>query len=57
MNEPRPWWLAELGLFCAALAVALLPWIAGAGGAAVLATVLGVLFCWHALQPDVGLRR
>jgi two-component system phosphate regulon sensor histidine kinase PhoR len=42
--------LAELGLFCAALAVALLPWIAGAGGAAVLATVLGVLFCWHALQ-------
>jgi two-component system phosphate regulon sensor histidine kinase PhoR len=50
MNPTRPWWVAELLLLAAALGVGLLPWLAGAGGAAVVATVLGVLLAWHLLQ-------
>ncbi len=51
MNDaPRPWWLAELILLGVALGIALVAWFAGAGVAAGIATVLGVLVGWHVLQ-------
>ena len=50
MNGTRPWWVVELGIAAGALGLGLLPWLAEAGGAAIIATVLGALLGWHALQ-------
>ena len=50
MSDPRPWWLAELGLLGTALTIGLLAWLAGAGGVLAVVTVLGVLLGWHVLQ-------
>ncbi len=50
MTAARPWWVVELGVLATALVLGSLPWFAGAGGAAVVATMLGALLAWHALQ-------
>jgi two-component system phosphate regulon sensor histidine kinase PhoR len=48
----RRWWLEELAVIGGALALGLLPLLAGAGAGPVVATVLGVLLAWHALQAS-----